>query len=840
MGAAHELASYARKAFIGAALIAAFVCSCRERNSQSDAGPKGVAEPQGSAVNAPVGAPGATASVAGPNLPALPPKFGGTVKQSTGQSKPWWPPKGSPPKGAPNVLLIMTDDVGFGAPSTFGGVIPTPTLDRIARTGLRYTAFNSTALCSPTRAALITGRNHHSVHSGVIVEQATGYPGYDSIIQKDTATIGRILKDNGYATAWFGKEHNTPIWESTPAGPFDRWPVGYGFEYFYGFIGGDTSQWRPNLYRNTTAIEPYLGHRGWNLVTAMADDAIQYIKTLNEMEPEKPFFVYYVPGATHAPHHPTPEWIGKFKGKFSMGWNALRDEIFANQKKLGVVPQNAQLTAWPKELPTWDKVSRVDRKLFERQAEVYAAYLAYADSEIGRVVQTVEDIGKLDNTLVIYISGDNGASPEGALDGTPNEIAALNGVAIPVVEQARFYEAWGSDKTYPHYSVGWAWAFDTPFQWTKEVASHFGGTRQGMAMSWPARIKDAGGIRDQFSHVIDIVPTILEASGIAQPQSVEGVPQRPIEGVSLAYTWDKANANEPTRHSTQYFEMFGSRAIYSNGWVAAAPPPHFPWDVGKKSPPPDKFRWQLYNVNDDWTESRDLAQEEPDRLKSLQSLFKSEATRYGVFPLDNSVLQRITAERPGPTAGRNLFVYSGTVANVGWGAAPNLADQSYAITAEVQIPRGGAEGMLVTEGGRFGGYGFYLHRGKPVFTWNLLAMKTVRWEGRPLDGGMHTLTFDFKYDGGGLGKGGQGVLRLDGKDVDSKRMEKTIPFLLEWDNAFNVGVDTGTPVAPDDYDVPFPFTGELRKLTIELKGPSLSKEVQEEMAKRQEKASAAQ
>jgi arylsulfatase len=816
---------------------------CREPdpNRESKSGPMGVREPQGSGADAPLGAAGAAASAGGRSLPAPPPKYGGVVRQGSKESKPWWPPKIRPPKGAPNVLLILTDDVGFGAPSTFGGVIPTPTLDRIARTGIRYTAFHSTALCSPTRAALITGRNHHSVHTGVIVEQATGFPGYDTIIQKDTATVGRILKDNGYATAWFGKEHNTPEWEATPAGPFERWPVGYGFDYFYGFIGGDTSQWRPNLFRNTTPIEPYLGHPRWNLVTAMADDAIDYIKNLNEIEPDRPFFVYYAPGATHAPHHPTPEWIDRFKGKFSMGWNALRDEIFANQKKLGVVPPNAELTPWPKSLPTWDEVSLVDKKLLERQVEVYAAYLAYADDEIGRVVQAVQDMGKLDDTLVIYISGDNGASPEGALDGTFNEIAALNGVKVPMAAQAKFYGAWGSDKTYPHYSVGWAWAFDTPFQWTKQVASHFGGTRQGMAISWPAHIKDVGAIRNQFSHVIDIVPTILEACGIPQPESVEGVPQRPIEGVSLAYTWDKTNENAPTRHKTQYFEMFGSRAIYRDGWVAAAPPLVPPWEMGKKSPPPEAFRWELYDVDDDWTENHDLARQEPERLRNLQALFTSEATKYHVFPLDNDLVQRIVAERPGPTAGRNVFVYSGRVANVGAGGAPRLIGQSYTITAEVRIPKGGAEGVLVTEGGRFGGYGFYLLRGKPVFTWNLFDLKTVRWEGSgPLGPGEHTLVFDFKYDGGGLAKGGEGVLRVDGKDVDAKRMEKTVPLLVQWDNAFDVGVDTGTPVAPDDYDVPFPFTGDLSKLTVELKGPPLSAEAAAEVMTEKEKAAAAQ
>jgi len=831
----HELVRFRKIRCAPWVLIALVAVACRESAEKAPSAPRGATEPQGGVENAPDGAPSGASSVSGSNLPAPRPKWGGVAAESIKQSKPWWPPAVKPPKGAPNVLLIMIDDEGYGAPSTFGGVIPTPVLDRIAKTGLRYTNFNSTALCSPTRAALITGRNHHMVHTGVVVEQATGFQGYDTLIEKDTATVGQILRDNGYATAWFGKEHNTPIWEATAAGPFERWPSGYGFEYFYGFVGGDTSQWQPNLYRNHTPIAPYLGHPGWNLVTAMADDAIQYVKGLNETAPEKPFFVYYVPGATHAPHHPTPEWIEKFKGKFSMGWNALRDQIFANQKRLGVIPQNAQLTAWPKELPTWASLSPEDKKLFERQMEVYAAYLAYTDYEIGRVVQAVQDMGKLDNTLLIYISGDNGASPEGTLHGTFNEVASLNGVQFPVADNMKFYDAWGSDKTYPHFAVAWAWALDTPFQWTKEVASHFGGTRQGTVMSWPARIKAAGGVRNQFSHIIDVVPTILEACGIAQPQAVDGIRQKPIEGVSMAYTWDKANADAPTRHTTQYFEMFGSRAIYNDGWVAAAPPLVPPWEMGKPSPPPDAFKWELYNVNDDWTESNDLAQKEPGKLQQLQKLFTTEATKNNVFPLNNDILGTIATERPSPIAGQNVLTYSGELPNVGWGAAPHVLDQSYTMTAEIEVPQGGAEGMLVTQGGRFGGFGFYLLKGRPVYTWNVLGAEITRWEGRDALGpGKHTLAFDFKYDGGGLGRGAAGVLTVDGKDVDTKRMEKTIPFLMQWDEAFNVGVDTGTAVQPADYKVPFAFTGKLNKLTVELKGPPLSEEAEQHQMQLQE------
>jgi arylsulfatase A-like enzyme len=479
-------------------------------------------------INGTPGSPEATQSINGQVLPppALP--FGGQINLNANQSKPWWPPRIVPPKGAPNILLIMTDDVGFGAPSTFGGVIPTPAMDRIAANGLRYPNFHSTALCSPTRAALITGRNHHSVGFGVVTEQSTGFPGYNSIIGKDSATVGRILLENGYRTSWFGKDHNTPVYQASQAGPFDQWPTGMGFEYFYGFVGGDTSQWEPNLFRNTTAIYPYIGHPGWNLITAMADDAIHWLKQLNDIDPSMPFFLHYVPGATHAPHHPTPEWVKKISDMhlFDNGWNALRDTIFENQKRLGMIPQDAKLTPWPdKLLKRWDSLTDEEKKLFIRQADVYAAYLAYADHEIGRVIQAVEDMGKLDNTLIIYISGDNGASAEGSPNGTPSEVMQFNGVELPVADQMKWYDVWGSDQTYNHMAVGWAWAFDTPYKWVKQIPSFFGGTRQGMAISWPARIKDKGGIRWQFHHVIDIVPTIVEVTGIRAPTQLTASPR---------------------------------------------------------------------------------------------------------------------------------------------------------------------------------------------------------------------------------------------------------------------------------------------------------------------------
>jgi len=782
------------------------------------------------------GAPGATTTIDGRFLPPQPQQFQGEINTNALQSKAWWPELVTPPKGAPNILLIMTDDVGFGAPSTFGGVIPTPTMDRIAAEGLRYTRFHTTALCSPTRAALLTGRNHHSVSTGVVVDQATGYPGYDSVIKRDSVAVGEILRENGYDTSWFGKDHNVPQWVASQAGPFTEWPTGpiKGFDYYYGFIGDDTSQWTPNnLFRNTTPIEPYLGHPGWNLITAMADEAIGRIKMLNEVQPDRPFMIYYAPGGTHAPHHPTKEWVDKISAMhlFDDGWNKLRDTIFANQKRLGVIPQDAKLTAWPDDLPKWDTLDPDAKRLFIRQADVYAAYLAYTDHEIGRVVQAIEDAGKLDNTLIIYISGDNGASPEGTLNGLYSEFAILNGVHPTVADNMKFYDVWGTNETYPHYAVPWAWAWDTPYQWTKEVASHFGGTRNGMAMMWPARIKDKGGIRNQFHHVIDILPTLLEVAGIPAPEMVNGVAQKPIEGVSMAYTWDKADA--PDRRNTQYFEMFGSRAIYHDGWVAAAPPVVAPWALSLKPPPADVmngFPWQLYNIDADWSEADDLAAKMPDKLRDLKELFTMQATKYNVFPLDDRLLPRFIGPKPSYTPGRTEFVYSGELTDVpfpGVAGAPNVLNKSYTMTAEVEIPQGGAEGMLVTDGGKFAGYGFYLLKGKPVFAWNLIQLDLVKWQGKDaLSPGRHTLEFDWKYAEPGLGKGGTGTLKVDGAIMDSHPMPKSLPVGIGWVETFNVGVDTGTPV-DDDYQVPFPFTGKIDKLTIKLGPEELTPEERE-------------
>ena len=788
-------------------------------------------------INGTPGSPDATVTIDGKQIPPPPMPFGGVIKEAATDSKPYWPPRVVPPKGAPNILLIMTDDQGYGISSTFGGVIPTPAMDRVAKAGLRYTQFHSTALCSPTRAALITGRNHHSLGNGVIGELATGYPGYDSVIGLDNATIGEILKDNGYATSWFGKNHNTPTYQYSLAGPYDQWPSGMGFDYFYGYMGGETDQWTPYLFKDHTQITPWVGHPGYNLTTDMADEAIKYMHVLNASAPDKPFFLYYVPGGTHSPHQPTKEWIAKFKGKFDMGYEKLREQIFENQKKLGVIPPDTQLTPWPDgqaayggaKLPRWDSLSFVQKKLYAREAEVFAAYAAYTDYEIGRVIQEVQDEGKLDNTLMIYISGDNGTSAEGTEEGTYNTLTAYNGILkLPEALQMLHYEDWGSDKTYPHMAVQWSWAFDTPFKWTKQVASHFGGTRQGMAISWPGHITDVGGIRTQFHHMIDIVPTLLEATGIKAPDLVNGIKQKPIEGVSMAYTFDKANANAPSKHETQYFEMVGNRAIYHDGWVAATTPPVAPWLLGAKMPELGDYHWELYNVAKDFSENNDLAAQQPDKLKEMQALFLTEAGKYNVFPLDNSGFVRLLAPKPSAIAGKTEFTYTGENAGIPVGNAPSILDKDYTISAEITVPKGGAEGMIVTLGGRFGGYGLYLLKGKPVFTYNLLDTERFRWEGglglardvlgKALAPGKHTLVFDFKYDGPGPGKGGTGVFTVDGKEMAKKTIAHTIPLLMSIDETFDIGLDTGTGV-DESYKLPFKLTGTIDKLTFKL-GPS--------------------
>ncbi|MCL5779236.1 arylsulfatase [Limibaculum sp. FT325] len=788
------------------------------------------------------GAPNATITLDGKQLPPPVPEFGGVIGNDALGSTPWWPPRVVPPEDAPNVLLIITDDAGFAVPSTFGGVIPTPAMDSLAEEGLRYTRMFSTALCSPTRAALITGRNHHSAGFGVISEQATGFPGYDSIIQKDKATVGRILLDNGYNTAWFGKDHNTPAFEASQSGPFDQWPSGLGFEYFYGFVGGDANQWQPNLFRNTTQIYPFKGAEPgtWNLVTAMADDAIDWMTRMHQTNPGKPFFIKYAPGATHAPHHPTREWVDKIRDMhlFDDGWNKLRETIFGNQKRLGVIPADANLSEWPKDvLKEWDQLTDDEKKLFIRQVEVFAAYAAYNDHEIGRVIQAVEDIGEQENTLIIYINGDNGTSAEGGPLGTPNEVAFFNGVnMMPVETQMKWYDVWGTEETYNHMSAGWSWAFDTPFSWFKQNASQLGGINQNMVVSWPRGIKDKGGIRRQFTHVIDVLPTILEVSGITPPQTVDGIPQAPIEGTSFAYTFDAANADAPTRHNTQYFEMMGQWALYHEGWFLSTKVNRAPWEAyGAANPDPlNNQVLELYDLNSDFSQTANLADKHPEKVQQLRDLFIREAAKYQVFPMDASVAARVIAERPNITAGRSEFVYTRPMTGLPQGDSPLLLNTSYTITAEIEVSEGEAQGMILTSGGRFSGYGFYLLDGKPTFLWNLMDLERIRWQGPDaLAPGKHTVEFGFKYDGlgvgtlrynsmSGLGSGGTGTLKVDGKVVDTKRMEHTLPVILQWDESFDVGSDTLTGVNDADYKPPFALTAKLDKLTIRIDRPQLS------------------
>ncbi|MGC1177549.1 MAG: arylsulfatase [Methyloceanibacter sp.] len=723
-------------------------------------------------------------------------------------------------------MLILTDDVGFGASSTFGGPIPTPRMDRLAREGLRYTQFHTTALCSPTRAALLTGRNHHSNATGVIIELATGFPGYNSLMPKSNGTFAEVLRQNGYNTAWYGKNHNVPDWQSSQAGPFDLWPTGLGFEYFYGFLGGDTSQWAPALYENNKPIEPPHDDPNYFFEKDMADHAIARIRMLHAVAPDRPWVTYYAPGTAHAPHHAPKEWIAKFKGQFDMGWDKMREATIARQKALGIVPPNTQLTPRPKEIPAWDSLSADQKKVYAHMMEVYAAALSYCDTQMGRILDAITDMGELDNTLVIYIQGDNGASAEGTPQGLLNEMSIFNNIPEDFSQVLAHMDDLGGPTTFNHYPVGWAHAMDTPFQWTKQIASHFGGTRNGLVISWPTRIKDKGGI-PQFSSVIDIYPTILEAVGVQSPSMLNGVPQKPVEGVSMVYTFDDAKA--ASKHRTQYFEMFGNRAIYNDGWVAATTPPVLPWVMGQ-TPNVNDYKWELYNVENDFSEANDLAAQEPKKLRELQDLFWAEASKYNVLPLDNSRIERFDVSlRPSLAQGRTEFTYYPGMVRIPEGSAPDFKNKSYRTTADVEIPESGAEGVLMTQGGRFNGLGLYLLQGKPVFHYNLVGVdRTTIAAKDALSPGKHTIIVDFKYDGGGIGKGGVASLTVDGKDVASGKLARTIPFRVSADETLDIGEDTGTPVS-EDYRVPFKFTGTLDKVVVDLGEAELSSQDQKEL-----------
>jgi arylsulfatase A-like enzyme len=749
-------------------------------------------------------------------LPKPPAPFRGQIGLSAKDSKPDFPKPIQAPKGAPNILLVLLDDVGFGASSTFGGPIETPTLERLAKSGLRYTEFHTTALCSPTRAALLTGRNHHSAHTGVIIEQATGFPGYDSLMGKDTATVAEILKQHGWNTGWFGKNHNVPDWQSSQAGPFDLWPTALGFEHFYGFVGAETNQWRSAVFEGTKPVEPYLANPDYNFDYDMADQAIKWIRNLKAVAPDRPFFLYYAPGATHSPHHPKKEWIAKYKGKFDQGWDKVREETLARQKRLGIVPANTLLTKRPKGIPAWDSLNAKQKQLYAYMMEIYAGYLEQTDYNVGRVLDAIGQLGQLDNTLVFYIVGDNGASAEGRLTGVLNELAGVNGVSEDFNEVLKHKDDLGTWKTHNHYPVGWAHAMDAPFQWTKQIASHYGGTGNGLVISWPTRIKDDGGIRSQWHHVIDIVPTILEVTGLEQPSSVNGVAQKPIEGVSMAYSFD--NPKAPSARQTQYFEMMGNRGIYHEGWVACTTPVRVPWEpVGPAVDVINGYKWELYHVADDFSEAVNVADKYPEKLYDLQLLFYAEAAKYNVLPLDDSTIGRFDpAIRPSLTRGRTEFRYEGTLTRIPEGAAPDVKNKSFRITANLVLPKGDEHGIVLTQGGLSAGYALLFNDGKPVFDYNFLNIAHYEIAAKTaVTPGKHTVVFDFKYDGGVIGKGGIGTISVDGKQVAKGRIERTIPIRFSFDETFDVGEDTGTPVS-ENYDVPFKFTGQIEKLVVDL------------------------
>jgi arylsulfatase len=753
--------------------------------------------------------------VGGDVLPKPPQPFRGTIDLRAKDSKSDFPQPVKAPAGAPNILLVLLDDVGYGATSTFGGPCQTPTLTRLAEKGLKYNQFHTTALCSPTRAAIITGRNHHSVHTACIMEAGTGFPGYDTVMQKDTATVAEVLKQSGYGTAWFGKNHNVPDWQTSQAGPFDLWPTGLGFDHFYGFVGGDTNQWRPAVVEGTKPIEPYVGNPDYNFDYDIADQATKWIKMQKAVAPDKPFFCYYAPGATHAPHHPKKEWVEKYKGKFDQGWDKVREETFARQKQLGVIPADAKLTLRAPGVQAWDALSADEKKVFARFMEVYAGYLEQTDYNVGRVVKAIEDLGQLDNTLVIYVAGDNGASAEGSLQGLLNEMTFFNGVPEDIKEVLKHADDIGTWKTYNHYPVGWANAMCTPFQWTKQIASHYGGTRNGMVISWPKGIAARNELRTQWHHCIDLVPTILDVVGVPQPASVNGVTQKPIEGVSMKYTF--ADAKAPGTRKTQYFEMLGNQAIYHDGWVACTSPPVPPWSsAGADVDVITGYKWELYAPTD-FSQADNLAEKMPQKVLEMRLLFYTECAKYNVLPLDNSKTTRLDpAIRPSLTRGRTSFAFFEGQSRIPEGASPDIKNKSWSVTADVDV-KVDTSGMIVTQGGLFSGWALYLEKGKPVFHSNFCDVAHYEVAGKDaLSAGKHVIKMDFAYDGGGIGKGGTATLSVDGREVARGRIEKTVPIRISLDEGFDVGEDSGTPVNLS-YDVPFKFTGKINKVTIDLK-----------------------
>jgi len=754
-------------------------------------------------------------------LPMEPPPFEGTIGRNYKESVEDWPKLPAAPEGAPNVVIILLDDVGFGQVSTFGGPVPTPALDELAAGGLRYNRFHTTAICGPSRAALLTGRNHHNCGSGFLAEWATGFPSYTSMIPSTTATIARILRENGYNTAWLGKNHNTPDWESSVVGPFDRWPTGLGFDYFYGFIGGETHQFYPVLFENTKPVEPEkTPEEGYHFTIDMTDKAISWMRYSKSVNPDKPLLLYFAPGACHAPHHTFAEWREKFAGQFDQGWDAVREETYQRQLEIGIIPEGTANTPRPEWCPAWDSLSEEEQLVYARFMENYAAYLAHTDHEIGRLLQAVNELPDADNTLIFYIVGDNGASSEGGLTGTFQEVMNLNGIPTELADVLENIDDIGEPNTEPHYPLGWAWAGNAPFQWVKQVASHFGGTRNPMVVSWPKRISDRGSIRSQFTHLIDIVPTILEVAGIPAPQEVNGIEQKPLDGTSIATTFDAADAHAVRER--QYFEIFSNRAIYDQGWIACAQHT-FPWRQDYAPGNWENDEWELYNLDEDFSENNNLASEYPDKLAELKALFEEEAEKYGVFPLDDRGAERLVSPKPPPGGAdpkRKHFTFYPGAIRLPENAAPNTKNRSHRI--EVKIAEGG-DGVLLAMGGQSAGYVLYVKDGLPAYEYNWFEReRTAIVSPIPLPEGASTVMFDFAYDGGGAGKGGLGVLYIDGQEVARKRIENTVPGRFGIDT-FGVGIDTGSPVT-HSYPGQFPFSGQIERVDIHLADSDLSEE----------------
>jgi arylsulfatase len=721
------------------------------------------------------------------------------------------------PAGAPNVLIVLIDDMGFGQSSAFGGPINMPTAERLANNGLRYNHFHTTALSSPTRAALLSGRNHHMNNTGSIMETATAFPGNTGQRPESVAPLAMMLRYNGYTTAAFGKNHETAAWEVSPSGPTDRWPTRNGFDKFYGFMGGETNQWSPAVYDGMTKVE-LPKDPNYHFMTDMTNQAIKWMQSVKSLTPDKPFFIYFAPGATHAPHHVPKKWIAKYKGKFDQGWDKLRQETLARQIKLGVVPPDTKLAPKPAAIKDWDKLTADEKKLFTRQMEVFAGFAEYTDTEIGRLVDAIGNMGQLENTLVFYILGDNGASAEGGMNGLFNEMTYFNGVHETVQDIVKHYDELGGPSTYNHYAAGWAVAGDTPFTWTKQVASNYGGTRNGMVVHWPKSIKAKGELRFQWHHVIDIAPTILEATGLPEPKVVNGIPQTPIEGVSMLYTFNDAQARD--RHLTQYFEIFGNRAIYHDGWFAGTVH-RAAWEY-KPRATLENDTWELFNTRNDFSLANDLAAKNPEKLREMQDLFMKEAVKYNVLPLDDRSLERMNPAlvgRPDLMAGRtSLTVYEG-MTGMSENVFINTKNRSHTIKAAVTIPKAGAKGVILAQAGRFGGWSLYLKDGKPTYTYNFLSLKRFTIAAKnPVPAGKATIRYEFAYDGGGLGKGGVGTIFVNDRKVAEGRIEHTQPMAFSADEGADVGEDGETPVV-EDYGIPAPykFTGKINKVTIDLK-----------------------